>query len=548
MKTRGTYRLGLMALVTVLLELLIWLVMLGLGWLLVTKVPAFRFDKPWMLWGMLGGPLLVVVFLLHVGWRNRALARFAAPATLPRMVQSVSSGRMLARFLLLRHGLALVVLALAGPQFGTRYEEVKAEGVDVVVAIDVSNSMACEDLKPNRMEAARRAMAQLIDRLQGDRLGIVVFAGEAYVQLPITADRSAAKLFLASVNIGTVATQGTAIGAAIDMARRSFGEEGAGSRVIIVITDGENHEDDAMDAARRAAQEGIIVHTVGMGTPQGGPIPVRQGGRLMGFRKDRNGNTVVTRLDEDMLRGIADAGNGTFVRGDQGSNAVVQLVEDLRNLDRSELGTYRYAAHEDQFQYPLGLGLLLLLSALAFSDRGGRNRARLAGRPLAVVAMLVLLSACGAATTCVNGPCGRATRSMTRVHTPKRRRSMQRPRTIPPHCTTWAMPCTGPPSGRRPSRGSPQRPRYWRQREHPWCPPPTPCTTWAPPAWPRPAMRTACTRTTATCWARSASRVMTCSARWSCTCFAIPCGANGSATAPSSTRRCWRPKKTSAKP
>jgi Ca-activated chloride channel family protein len=369
MSAPGKYRLGLLAALVAALELLAGVLMITIWWW-VRSAPGIRFDKPDMLWYLLGGPVLALLFLLELAWRNRALGRFASPPTLPRMVPGLSSARVLLRFLLLRHGLGLVVLAMAGPQFGTRYEEVKAEGIDVVVALDVSNSMACEDIKPDRMEAARRAMAQLVDRLKGDRLGIVVFAGEAFVQLPITTDRSAAKLFLNSIGIGTVATQGTAIGAAISMAQRSFGEESVGSRVIIVITDGENHEDDAEGAARRAAEAGIIVHTVGMGTPNGGPIPIRQGGRLTGFRKDRNGNTVVTRLNEDMLRAIATAGNGSYVRGDQGTAGIVQLVDDLRNMDRTEIGSYRYAAHEDQYQYPLALGIALVVLSMAFGERG----------------------------------------------------------------------------------------------------------------------------------------------------------------------------------
>jgi Ca-activated chloride channel homolog len=377
MSTAGKYPLGAMAVSAIVVEVLSAIVLIGAWWLMLREVPSFRLERPWMLWGLAGGAILTLIFILDIARRNRALGRFAAARTLPRMVTGLSPMRTTLRFLLLRHGLGLVVIAAAGPQFGTRVEEVKVEGIDVVVAIDVSNSMGCMDLKPDRMEVARRAMARLIDRLQGDRLGIVVFAGEAYVQLPITTDRAAAKLFLNTIGMHSVGTQGTAIGAAIDLARQSFDPEVGGGRAIIVITDGENHEDDAEGAARRAAEEGIIVHTVGMGTPQGGPMPVKRGNQVTGFRKDRNGNTVVTRLDEEMLRRIAAEGNGSYVRATERSSGLEEIVEELRSLEpgvASGAG-YRFTAHEDQFQYPLAAGILLITLSLAFADRG-RSRPR----------------------------------------------------------------------------------------------------------------------------------------------------------------------------
>lgn len=369
MSTRGTYRMGTTTAMVLALELVSALFWVGSWWLLDQEVPAFRLERPEMLLGLLAGPLLALVFILDLGWRNRALKRFAASGTLARMVPGISNVRVVVRFLLLRHALSFIVVAIAGPQFGTRISEVRSEGIDLVVAIDVSNSMECEDLRPNRMEAARRAMSQLIDKLRGDRLGIVVFAGEAFVQLPITADRSAAKLFLNTVNTNSVGTQGTAIGAAIDLARESFDPETPGSKAIIVITDGENHEDDAEGAARKAAEAGIVVHTIGMGTPEGGALPVRRNGQVVGFRKDQNGNTVVSRLNEPMLQHIAAEGKGLYVRATNASSGIEPLVADLRALTTSDKGSYTYTAHEDQFQYPLGIGILLTLLGLALGER-----------------------------------------------------------------------------------------------------------------------------------------------------------------------------------
>ena len=375
MSIRPPYRMSAIVGTVLVIEMITTLVLLAAGWFLLYDLPGFRFERPMLLWGLLGGPLLVVIHLLHMVWRNRALARFAAPLTRSRMVPGASALRTTLRFLLQRHGMGLVIIALAGPQFGERMEEVKAVGIDVVVAVDVSNSMDCEDLRPSRIDVARRSLSQLIDRLQGDRLGIVVFAGEAFVQLPITTDRSAARMFTASVDTRTVGTPGTAIGAAIQLATRSFSPDAPGSRAIIVITDGENHEDDAEGAARKAAEAGIVVHTIGMGTVQGGPIPLKRNGQVQGFRKDREGRTVVSVLNEDMLRRIASAGNGLYLRASNTSSGITELVDQLRTMDTTETGTYRFTAHEDRFQVPLALGILMLIWGLTIAE--DRSRAAL---------------------------------------------------------------------------------------------------------------------------------------------------------------------------
>ena len=369
MSAQGKYHFGTAALIAFAVEVLAWALMLGLWWLLDREVPSFQWREPDMLWGMLGGPVLLLLFLIDLAWRNRALSRFARSDTRSRMVPAVSTGRPLMRFLLVRHGLAFVVIALAAPQLGSHQVLVKSKGVDLMVAVDVSNSMACEDLKPSRMEVTRRALEQLIDRSHGDRIGLIVFAGDAFVQLPITTDRSAAKLFLSTIGPGSVGTQGTAIGAAIDLAAQSFDKESAAGKAIIVITDGENHEDDALGAAKRAAAEGIVVHTVGMGTPDGGPIPIRHAGHLQGFRKDQNDNTVVSRLDEVMLRSIASEGGGAYVRATQSSTGVLELVDQLKTMDSAETSSYRYEEYDDQYEYPLAIGLILIIIAMLIGEQ-----------------------------------------------------------------------------------------------------------------------------------------------------------------------------------
>lgn len=373
MSTRPTYRTLPIAVVVLLLEALVWGAGVVAWYVLDRHVPSFRLERPWMLWALAALPVMTGLYLLDLWRRNRAMHRFSDDRVMARIMAPTSSLRNATRFLLLRHGLGLVGLALAGPQFGTRIEEVKARGVDVVVVLDVSNSMLAEDLRPSRMEVARRALEQLIDRMNGDRLGIVVFAGEPYVALPLTADRSAAKLFLGTLGPGMISLQGTAIGAAIERARQCFPADGPPTgRAIIVMSDGESFEDDGETAAQTATEQGIVVNTIGMGSPQGVPIPERRNGQVLGYKKDREGQTVMTRLNEDMLKRVAAAGKGAYVLANAGDTGINALVDDLRRMDSAETGTYRFAGHEDRYQPVLALGCLMILLALLFGDRPTR--------------------------------------------------------------------------------------------------------------------------------------------------------------------------------
>lgn len=374
MSSPGTYRVGVIAAIVLAIELLAWAAGITVLVLATRYLQQFRWERPDMLYALFLGPLLVLAHLVGLVLRNRALKRFSAQPLLPWMVPGVSSWRAALRFLLLRHGFSFAVFALAGPQKGTRLEEVKANGVDVMVAVDVSNSMLAEDLRPNRMEVARRALTQLIERLQGDRLGIVVFAGTAYTQLPITADRSAAKLFLEQIGPGMVGTQGTAVGAAIATAAKAFGPNSAKGKAIIVMSDGESFEDDGEAAAKEAAAQGIIVNCIGMGSPGGAPIPERRGDAVMGFKKDRDGNTVMTRLNEDMLRRIAAAGQGDYVLASTGNTGVDPIMERLRGMDRTETGSYRFSGYEDRYQYFLVIACALIFAGLLMGTRGRTQR------------------------------------------------------------------------------------------------------------------------------------------------------------------------------
>lgn len=367
--TAKAYRISGIAVAVAAVEVIAWAVGLALWFAIPYYLPQFRLQRPELLWAQLIGPFLLFFYLWGLSRKNRALSHFSDAGLLGRMVPGISSWRSALKFLLLRHGLGFALIALAGPQMGTRMEEVTAKGVDVVVAVDVSNSMLAEDLKPDRMEVARRALSQLIDRMSGDRLGIVVFAGEAYTQLPITADRSAAKIFLPTLGPNLVRAQGTAIGAAIDQARESFGPDAAKGKAIIVISDGETFEDDGVAAAKRAADAGIVVNTIGMGTTQGAPIPVRLGSRMVGFKKDKDGQTVITKLDPATLQRIAEAANGEFVQATSGYTGINEMITRLRSMDQTNLGTFVFTGHEDRYQYFLAVACAMILAGLTMGER-----------------------------------------------------------------------------------------------------------------------------------------------------------------------------------
>jgi len=262
-----------------------------------------------------------------------------------------------------------LVLGIANPQIGSKLQEVKRKGVDVMVALDLSNSMLAEDIKPNRITAAKLALSKFIDELKNDRIGLVVFGGQAYTQLPITTDFAAAKLFLSTITTKMIPTQGTAIGLAIEQSMSAFDFENSTSKVIVVITDGENHEDDAIDVAKAAQEKGVIIHTIGLGSIQGSPIPLYKNGRQTGFMKDNQGNSVVTKLNIDMLKEIAGAGSGLFVQAHSGNVGLNYILDEIDSMEKSEFGTKVYTDYEDRFQYFIGISMLLLVFEVLLHDK-----------------------------------------------------------------------------------------------------------------------------------------------------------------------------------
>ena len=336
----------------------------------------FRFAHPEYFWGLLLIPVLTTLFILARIMRRRALKKFGSPELLRELTPSASAFRPGFKFALLMLALALFITGAARPQFGSQLKQVKRQGVEIIIALDVSNSMMAEDIKPNRLERAKRAIDRLISKLRDDKIGLIVFAGDAYMQLPITTDYNSAQLFLASVNTQIVPRQGTAMGAAIDMAMRSFTPDPAPGKAIIIITDGENHEDDAVAAAQEARKNGIIVHTIGMGLPQGAPIPVISGSNG-DYRRDKEGKIVITRLDEATLEKTSSAGGGLYIRANTAQVGLDELFDEINKMQKSEIDARQFSEYEEQFQYFFAAGLLLLLIEFFIMERKNKYLRRI---------------------------------------------------------------------------------------------------------------------------------------------------------------------------
>lgn len=281
----------------------------------------------------------------------------------------VSTGKPVFKFILFCLAFIFLILGLANPQIGSKLEEVKREGVDIIIALDVSNSMLAEDLSPNRLERAKRAIEQLVDKLHNDRIGIIVFGGQAYTQLPITTDYAAAKLFLSTTSTDLIPTQGTAIGAAISLAMESFDFKNNSGKTIVIITDGEDHEGDVMEEIKSATEKQVVIHTIGMGSSQGAPIPIYKQGRQLGFKKDKEGNSVVTKLNEEMLAQIASTGNGIYVRASNAESGLNIILDKINKMQKAEFGTKIYTDYEDRFQYFIAISLFFLLVEFMVSER-----------------------------------------------------------------------------------------------------------------------------------------------------------------------------------
>ena len=326
----------------------------------------FRFANPHLLWLLLLVPAMAGLFAAAARNRRRRLARFGNPAILRLLMPDASPARVRFRFLLFCTAAALVVLAAARPQLGSKLREQTSEGIEMMLVVDVSNSMLAEDFEPNRLERTKYAIGKLFDGLRQDRVGMIVFAGDAAVQLPITSDYRMARAFARKIAPSLVSVQGTDIGRALPLALLSFSEktEQSHSRVIILITDGEGHDNGAVEVARRAAEQGVRIFTIGIGTPEGAPI--RIGGQ---FILDENGQMVVSKLGEPLLEQIAQLTSGIYVRSSNQSIGLDEVIRSINEMQKTELSTVRFEEYNEQYQYFLGLALLLLFIEFFVLDR-----------------------------------------------------------------------------------------------------------------------------------------------------------------------------------
>ena len=326
----------------------------------------FRFEEPTYLYLLLLLPFLAAFYLYSNYRRRKAIRKFGDPVLMAQLMPDVSKYRPDVKFWLVFAAIGLFAVLLARPQFGSKLETVKRQGVEVMIALDISNSMLAQDVQPSRLEKAKRLVAQLVDKMENDKVGMIVFAGDAFTQLPITSDYISAKMFLESINPSLISKQGTAIGAAINLATRSFTPQEGVGRAVIVITDGENHEGGAVEAAKAAAEKGIQVSVLGVGMPDGAPIPVEG---TNDFRRDRDGNVVVTRLSEQMCQEIAQAGDGIYVRVDNSNAAQKVIAQEINKMAKADVETQVYTEFNEQFQAVAWIILLLLLAEMLILER-----------------------------------------------------------------------------------------------------------------------------------------------------------------------------------
>lgn len=333
-----------------------------------------RFGAPYMFWLLWLVPLLAGFFLYAFRKKRRAMARFAQVEMLRRMTGSISRGRQILKAFLILLVACFAVLALARPQFGTKMELMRRKGLDVAVAVDVSLSMYAEDIKPNRMARSKQEIGKFVDRLGGDRVALVAFAGEAFLQCPFTSDYGAFKIFLDVLGPELIPTPGTDIAGAIETSLKAFDPKDRKYRVLVLLTDGEDHSGRAEKMAEEAAKEGVAIYTVGIGLPSGVPIPLKDEQGNVVYKKDRNGNVVTTKLDEVLLQKIALATNGRYYHAEPGRFELEDVLREIEKMEKRELDTERLSQYEDRFQIPLGVSLVLLVAEMLISDRRKRRK------------------------------------------------------------------------------------------------------------------------------------------------------------------------------
>ena len=313
-------------------------------------------------------PLFFIIFTVMLKFRRRRIRKFGDEKLVSQLMPSYAKGKAWVRLSLFSVAFFFFVIGISRPQIGAKLKEHETKGAEIMIVLDVSNSMLAEDYSPNRLERAKLAIARLVDKLRDDRIGLIVFAGNSFVQLPITTDYVSAKMFLNSISTESVPVQGTAIGDAINTAIRSFSAQSEKSRAVIVITDGENHEDDPVAAAKQASEMGVRVFAIGVGSPEGKPIPMD--GELL---KDKDGNIVVTRLDESVLQEVARAGNGVYVRAGNSEFGLNPIIDDIRKMEDEKYNSIVFEEYDEQFMYFFAIALFFFVVEMLVGDRKSKK-------------------------------------------------------------------------------------------------------------------------------------------------------------------------------
>lgn len=329
----------------------------------------YQLEQPIYFYLLFAIGALVLLFLWVSLWKKKMQKRFSNAKSLKRLSPNRSFFKSILKVMVLSLAIACLSIALVNPKIGTKIETVKREGVDVVFALDVSKSMLAEDIAPNRIDKSKQLVTQIINSLAGDRIGIIGYAGSAFPQVPITTDFSSAKLFLSSMNTDMVSSQGTAITQAIKMAQTYYNDEDQANRVLFLISDGEDHEGNAIGIAEEATKLGIRIFTIGVGTEKGGPIPIKRNGILQHYKRDQNNEQVMTRLNSETLIDIAEVGNGEYIDGTNTKEVVETVTAILNGMDKKEFESKQFTDFKDQFQWFLVGGIFLLLLDILFLER-----------------------------------------------------------------------------------------------------------------------------------------------------------------------------------
>ena len=312
---------------------------------------------------------MFALFLLVLWWKKRTQRKFSDVSLLKKLAPNSSTFKSTLKLIILLLGIAFLIISLTNPKMGTKLKTIKREGVDVVFALDVSKSMLAEDIAPNRLEKAKQIISKTIDKLGSDRVGIIIYAGNSYPLLPITTDHAAANMFLQNANPDMVSSQGTAINEALELAKTYYNNDDQTNRFLIIISDGEDHQEETKQVAQNLANEGVKIYTVGVGTERGGPIPMRLNGAMIGYKKDRKGETVITKRVPQVLQGIADASDGEYTDGNITDTPVNEIAKIIGNAEKNEFETKQFSDYKDQFQWFLAIALLFLIVDVLLFDK-----------------------------------------------------------------------------------------------------------------------------------------------------------------------------------